>query len=168
MTRDADVRAAGPADAGAVWAILSEAAGWQVALGTPLWLDGELDEGDTAAQVAAGRVLVAEVGGEPAGTIRFQGEDPLFWPDLPDPGAGYVHRLAVGRRFAGRGVSSALLRAAAARLRGMGRRVIRLDTPADRPRLRAVYERFGFRHHSDLRVGPYFVSRYELDTGPLP
>jgi hypothetical protein len=31
-----------------------------------------------------------------------------------------------------------------------------------RPRLRAVYERHGFRHHSDRQVGPHFVSRYEL------
>jgi hypothetical protein len=30
-------------------------------------------------------------------------------------------------------------------------------------RLRAVYERFGFRHHSDRQVGPYFVSRYEQE-----
>jgi hypothetical protein len=25
-----------------------------------------------------------------------------------------------------------------------------------------VYERCGFRHHSDRQVGRYFVSRYEL------
>jgi hypothetical protein len=32
---------------------------------------------------------------------------------------------------------------------------------ASLPKLRAVYERFGFVHHSDRQVGPYFVSRYE-------
>jgi hypothetical protein len=42
---------------------------------------------------------------------------------------------------------------------------LRLDCEASRPRLRAVYEGFGFRHHSDRQVGPYFVSRYEYALG---
>ena len=33
--------------------------------------------------------------------------------------------------------------------------------------LRAVYEHFGFKHHSDRQVGPYFVSRYEYDVTKL-
>jgi hypothetical protein len=43
-----------------------------------------------------------------------------------------------------------------------------LDCEASRPRLRAVYERFGFRHLDDRQVGPYYVSRYTLvvDSGP--
>ncbi|MEH2214010.1 MAG: hypothetical protein V7K84_25930, partial [Nostoc sp.] len=43
---------------------------------------------------------------------------------------------------------------------------LRLDCDASRPRLRAVYERFGFRHHSDKQVGAYFVSRYEYKISP--
>ena len=43
----------------------------------------------------------------------------------------------------------------------LGREYLRLDCEASRARLRAVYERFGFVHHSDRKVGPYCVARYE-------
>jgi hypothetical protein len=32
-----------------------------------------------------------------------------------------------------------------------------------RPKLRAVYERFGFRHHSQHRMGPSVADRFELE-----
>lgn len=47
------------------------------------------------------------------------------------------------------------------RTRSLGRRFLRLDCEASRTRLRLVYERFGFRHHSDHQAGPYFVARYQ-------
>jgi GNAT superfamily N-acetyltransferase len=73
-----------------------------------------------------------------------------------------VHRLAVRRAFAGQGVSVALLEWTVDRARTLGKRYLRLDCDADRPRLRALYERFGFRLHSYRQVGSYYVARYEL------
>jgi GNAT superfamily N-acetyltransferase len=99
--------------------------------------------------------------GEAAGVMKFQLEDPLFWPDEPRGVAAYIHRLAVRRRFAGGGLSRALMSWAVEEARRRGRRALRLDCEIDRARLRAVYERFGFRHHSDRAVGPYRVARYE-------
>ena len=87
-------------------------------------------------------------------------------PDVPQTESAFVHRLAVRRRFAGGGISSALLDWAVERARLLGRDYLRLDCEASRPRLRAFYERFGFRHHSDREVGPYYVSRYEYKVGP--
>jgi hypothetical protein len=52
------------------------------------------------------------------------------------------------------------------RTRALPRRYLRLDCEASRPRLRAFYESFGFRYHSDKHVGPYHVSRYEFDVAP--
>lgn len=77
--------------------------------------------------------------------------------------SAFVHRRAVRRRFAGGEISSTLIRWAITRTHTLGRRYLRLDCEASRPRLRAVYERFGFRFHSDKQVGPYFVARYEYD-----
>lgn len=65
-------------------------------------------------------------------------------------------------RLAGDELSAELLRWAGERAKSLGRGFLRLDYEASRPRLRAVYERCGFQHHSDREVGPYFVSRYEL------
>ena len=93
--------------------------------------------------------------------MKFQLEDTEFWPDVPQTESAFVHRLAVRRRFARRGISSALLSWAVERARSLCRDYLRLDCEASRPKLRAVYERFGFVHHSDRQVGPYFVSRYQ-------
>lgn len=160
------IRQATPRDTETVSSILSEAAEWLAQSGTPMWKGDELAPGRVADDVTNGLFYVAECDGEIAGTIKFQLEDALFWPDVSQAESAYVHRLAVRRRFAGGGVSSAMLRWAVERARALGRRYLRLDCEASRVRLRKVYEQFGFRHHSDRHVGPYFVSRYEFEIQP--
>jgi hypothetical protein len=88
----------------------------------------------------------------------------LFWPDVPQEESAFVHRLAIKRRFAGGEVSSALLLWAIARTDALGRRYLRLDCDVSRLRLRALFERMGFRFHSNKQVGPYYVARYEYDV----
>jgi GNAT superfamily N-acetyltransferase len=152
-------------ESASVASILRESADWLTQSGMPLWRDSELETGRIAADVGAGLFFLAEKCGEAAGTVKFQLEDAIFWPDVPGPDAAYVHRLAVRRRYAGTGLSTAILSWAVARTRELGRHYLRLDTDAARPRLRAVYERFGFVHHSDRQAGVYFVARYEYDLG---
>ena len=159
-----EIRQAMPPDAEVVADILSEAARWLEQSGASMWKARELDPALVAADVGAGLFFLAERSGEAAGTVKFQLEDPIFWPDAPQHDAAYVHRLAVRRRFSGTGLSSALLRWAVERTRGLRRRYLRLDCEASRPRLRAFYESFGFRYHSDRHVEPYHVSRYEFDV----
>jgi GNAT superfamily N-acetyltransferase len=162
------IRQAAPEDADVVAGILTEAAQWLEREGMPLWREAELTPKAIAAEVAAGLFFLAESSGDPAGTVRFQLEDPFIWPDAPRLDAAYVHRLAVRRRYAGTGLSSAILSWAVAHTRELGRRILRLDCEASRPRLRWIYESFGFVHHSDHHAGPYFVSRYEFDATRLP
>ncbi len=158
-----EIRQATPADVPVAVSILTEAAEWLERQGMGMWRDDELHPGRIARDVADGLFYLAWAD-EPVGTIKFQLSDEEFWPDMPTGDAAYVHRLAVRRAWAGRGVSAALLRWAAERTAALGRRFVRLDCEASRAPLRALYERAGFRHHSDRSVGPYFVSRYELDV----
>ncbi|HXB01499.1 MAG TPA: GNAT family N-acetyltransferase [Opitutaceae bacterium] len=161
------VRQAMPQDTKVVSDILREATRWLEQAGMPMWQDGELSSSRITTDVDAGLFFVAESDGEVAGTMKFQLQDLLFWPDVPQEQSAFIHRLAVKRRFAGGHVSSALLQWAVLRTRSLGRSFLRLDCEASRPRLRAVYERFGFRHHSNKQVEPYFVSRYEYDVTKL-
>lgn len=149
----------------AIAGLLEEAEAWLRQRGIPMWSPEELSPRALARAVAAGMHFVAEVDGEFAGTLRFQLRDPEFWPDLADGDGAFVHRLAVRRRFAGKGVGEALLDWAAHRAADLGREYLRLDCDSDRPRLRAFYERNGFRHHSDRQVGPHHVARYERLVG---
>ena len=157
------IREATVDDTPAVVETLTEAANWVEQLdGTTMWVEGELEEHRVGSEVEAGLFVVAELDGCIIGAIRFQLEDRLFWPDLDGRDSAFVHRLAVRRAYAGRGISTALLQWAVDRARSLGKQYLRLDCDAERSRLRALYERFGFRLHSFRQVGAYYVSRYEL------
>jgi len=131
-----------------------------------MWEEGELTPDRIVREVGAGQFFIASIGDVPAGAIRFQLEDTLFWPDLPHDGSAFVHRLVVRRPFKGHGVSTALLQWAVDHARALGRSTLRLDCDESRPKLRALYEAFGFTFHSFRQVGPYYVARYEIPTGP--
>jgi GNAT superfamily N-acetyltransferase len=161
------VRKALPRDLEGVVGILAEAARWLEARGSPMWQTDELSPSQIAADIEAGLVFVGESGDGLSSTVKFQLEDSQFWPDIPPGQSAYLHRLAMRRKYAGTGVSLALLNWAARRTRDLGRPFLRLDCEASRPRLRALYERFGFVHHSDRQVGPYFVSRFEFEVSKL-
>jgi GNAT superfamily N-acetyltransferase len=157
-----EIRQARASDARVVEEILLEASAWVDAMGVVMWEEGELDAACIAAEIDAGQFFIADVDGDPAGVIRFQLEDRLFWPDLPSPNeSAFVHRLAVRRRYKGQGVSDALLAWSVDRARGLSKRHLRLDCDESRPKLRALYERLGFRLHSFRQVGAYYVARYE-------
>jgi len=166
-------RQASPADTDTIHRLLLEASEWVDALPPPsraetgeprtrMWEAGELQRDAVEREVSAGQFYVAEVGGRTAGAIRFQTEDLLFWPDIPQHDSAFVHRLVVSRAFKGAGVSTALLQWAADRARTLGRAWLRLDCDNNRPRLKALYERCGFQLHSCRQVGPYYVARYQL------
>ena len=158
------IRQATAADVAIVDQMIREAAAWVDALGVVMWDDGELDADRIRTEVAGGMFFLAVIGGEVAGAIRFQLEDPLFWPDRPQGEAAFVHRLVARRAFKGRGVARALLEWAKGHARAHGRRLLRLDCDANRPKLHALYESCGFTLHSYRTVGPYYVRRYEIDT----
>ena len=155
------IRQATPNDAQIVADVLIEAARWLEQRGMPLWREDELSAPRIVADIDAGQFFLAERGGKAAGVVKFQLEDELFWPDVPPNESAFVHRLAVRRAFAGGDVSKALLEWAVERARSLNRRFVRLDCDASRTKLKALYEGFGFVHHSDRQVGPYFVSRYQ-------
>jgi GNAT superfamily N-acetyltransferase len=155
------IRQATGTDAPLVEEMLLEAARWVDALGVVMWEEGELVREHIEADVAAGQCFIADADGTPAGIIRFQLEDTLFWPDIPQHDSAFVHRLVVRRRYKGQGISTALLTWAVGHARALGRKYLRLDCDADRIKLRALYEGFGFRFHSFRQVTSYYVARYE-------
>jgi len=161
MTSEISIRQAHAEDVATVRDILREAADWLRASGRELWREDELTESLVATDIASGTVFLAFVDGEPAATLRFQLSDEVFWPDVPADESTFVHRLAVRRLYAGGSLSTALLQWAVDRTATLGRGFLRLDCDHSRARLRGIYERFGFRWHSDRRAGPFHVARYE-------
>jgi GNAT superfamily N-acetyltransferase len=161
------VRQAQAVDATVVQDMLEEAAKWVAALGEIMWEAGEAGElapGRVDEEIAAGLFFIAEMNSDPAGAVKFQLEDRLFWPDLSQESqddSAFIHRLVVSRRYKGLGISTALMQWAVSRASALGKRHLRLDCDASRPKLRRLYEGFGFEFHSFRQVGAYYVARYE-------
>lgn len=156
-----EIQQAQLADAPVIADILKEAAAWAERVHERLWLESELEPEEIAADVRAGQYFLAAHRETPVGTLRYQLEDALFWPDAAEGEAAYVHRLAVRRRWAGQGVAAQMLHWAARRAVIDGRALLRLDTDITRPKLRALYTACGFEEHSERQVGPYHVMRYQ-------
>jgi RimJ/RimL family protein N-acetyltransferase len=154
---------ASPAEAGIVSAILTEAAEWLAARGQPLWKDGELAPGVVGSDVAGGLFYLVWIGNDVAAVFKMQDEDLLFWPDLPQGEAIYLHRIAVRRQYAGGKMLDTIIAFARQATVTKGRRFLRLDCEASRPKLCAVYEKRGFVKHSERQVGPYVVARYQQE-----
>ena len=158
------IRRASPAEAGIVSAILTEAAQWLAERGEPLWKAGELSPEAITTDVADGLFHLAWIGTDAAGVFKMQDEDLLFWPDVPQREAIYLHRIAVRRRNAGGKVVDAMIDFARHATVTAGRRFLRLDCVASRTKLCTVYEKHGFVKHSERQVGPYFVARYQQEV----
>ena len=119
---DIQFRQAESGDVDVVSAVLTDAAAWLEARGMGMWRASELTPAEILEDVSEGLFFLAEHAGQPVGTMKFQLSDVLFWPDVPQDEAAFIHRVAVRREFAGGTVSSALLSFASQRTRSLGRR----------------------------------------------
>lgn len=97
--------------------------------------------------------------------MKFELEDPYFGPEVLQGTSAFVHKLAVRRGWAKKGVSTELLLSyARTQAQELGRAHLRLDCVADRQGLRNLYEGFGFALHSVVQIGSSSYARYELPT----
>ena len=79
-----------------------------------------------------------------AATFILQWKDSLYYPDVPDGTAGFIHKLAIRKAFAGQGLFTQILNFCCDRCRERGIYEIQLETDATRPVLMQFYERHGF------------------------
>ena len=165
MAQALDIRFARAADASLVSSILVEAATWTASLGLPLWSIEQLSAEAITPGVVAGSFILASVETEGVGTARLTQDDPECWPDAVAGVAVYVHRVAIRRAWAGRGLAGVMLAWCDRHAERLGCGLVRLDCDARRPKLRALYEGLGFQYHSERHVGRHTVARYERKVG---
>jgi GNAT superfamily N-acetyltransferase len=155
-----NVRRARQGDATTVAALLDEATVWVNELGFSQWpLPFPADE--LAAAIERGEVYLVEAEeGEAVATVTLLEDDPIYWPGSP-PDALYVHKFAVRRDHAGRGIGAAIIEWANAEAAEAGRDFLRLDCVGDNPGIRDYYESLGFEHRGDLQMNGEPMSLYE-------
>lgn len=157
-----NIQEACPSDVPMIASVLQEAARWLVGEGKALWSPAEFDHERVLRDTSAGLFHVAREGDQLAGVMKFELEDAYFWPEVVPGTSAFVHKLAVRRAWAKKGVSTELLSYAQARARHLARAYLRLDCVADRKGLRNLYEQFGFVLHSVVQKGALSFARYEL------
>jgi GNAT superfamily N-acetyltransferase len=153
---------ANPNQVAEVSEILQEVAVWLENKGIKMWEANELAPEDIENQVKNGMFWLAKIENEFAGCIRFQTVDAEYWDDVPHTDSAFVHRVAVKRKFAGKGVAIAMLDWAKSKAELLNKRYLRLDCD-QREKLVKFYESQGFKFHSEKIRTPYTVNRYEFE-----
>ncbi len=135
------------------------------ARGMALWDPEEFSEDSILPHIRDGLYHLGFEGDEAVGVFRLQPRDPVFWPEMPDGTSAYLHKLAVLPARQGQRFAPMLLHHAVDLTRTRGLDFLRLDCVEGRPSLRAVYENFGFRHHSQKLLGAQVFERFEFNVG---
>ncbi len=124
--------------------VLREVGQWLVDNGQEMWELETLTPGNLFDKYTQGNCYVMYSGDTPAGTFILQWEDPLYYADVPPGTAGFIHKVAVRRQFAGQGLFQPMLDFCKQRCVERGIREIQLETDVTRPALMRFYERNGF------------------------
>lgn len=132
------------ADAEAILRLRDDLAVRMVRDGVEQWVPGEMPLAWVEECVRQGWIYVASRDERLIGSVTIAWRDPLVWGESEEP-AGYVHMLMVDPAFGGHGLGSWLLEWSEERIARSGRQLVRLDCAVGNSRLRAFYERAGYR-----------------------
>ncbi|MFJ4850724.1 GNAT family N-acetyltransferase [Streptomyces sp. NPDC088733] len=139
------IRPGRPDELATVEALLREASAWLASRNIDQWQFPPHRDRITAA-LELGSCFLAFTDGQPVATVQVDDfADPEFWTIDDAPGdALYVHRMAVRRTVAGKGVGAELLDWAAEYATTRGKSWLRLDAWKDNEALHNYYRSTGF------------------------
>jgi GNAT superfamily N-acetyltransferase len=133
-----------------------------------LWSLAEVSESAVSPHIRDGLYHLGMDGAEVIGVFRLEMRDPTFWPEIPDGTSAYLHKLAVLPERQGQNLAHILLQHAVGLTKARGMSFLRLDCMGGRPKLRSVYEQFGFQHHSQILLRGQTFDRYEFPVEVFP
>ncbi len=126
-------------------AIVREVGQWLADSGRELWQVDTLTPENLFDEYTQGNCYVMYADAVPAATFILQWKDPLYFADVPDNTAGFIHKLAIRRAFAGQNLFVPMLNFCREECLKRNIHQIQLETDATRPPLMRFYERHGFQ-----------------------
>lgn len=143
--------------------ILTDVVQWFDARGEPTWTEEQVSVDGLEASYTIEELFVAHYQNRPIGCMFLQESDSYHWPEIRDDSSLFLRKLAVLREFKGKGVAHQMMRWAADYAQRQGKSWVRLDCHGGRPKLRQVYESFGFSLVDRGPIGDFEdEARYEL------
>lgn len=144
--------------------ILMEAALWLKSSGKEMWSVGQLSIEKLLKHNRMEEMFIGYVNNEAAAAMIVQEKDVVFWPDANNSDFLFLHKLAVRRKYAGKGCAKEMVDWAKSRARSLHKRALRLDCAADRPELCEFYERSGFQKVNEIVLfNKYPTAFYEFE-----
>jgi GNAT superfamily N-acetyltransferase len=145
--------------------IMIEAAQWLIDTNKPMWDVEEFTPEHY--QNTDGHFVVMWRGDESVATAILSFEDKFFWPYIAANTSGFIHKLAVKRKYAGSGYSKKLIEHIVQICKSRGINALRLDCDPHREGLCAFYEQVGFmlketKSLHTKRLGTIDLAYYEL------
>lgn len=143
--------------------VLREVAGWCEDTGKNMWRIDTLTKEILMKGLSEDNFYVGKVGNDIVSSMILQWHDPIFWPEIKQNEAGFIHKLCVKSEHSGMGIAKLMIEHAIAECKRKGIRTLRLDTGWDRQKLHALYERIGFRKAGKKTIGEMDYALYEMD-----
>ncbi len=125
--------------------ILREVGQWLADNQLTMWALDTLTPDNLFDEYTQGNCYVLYADDTPAATFILQWTDPLYYPDVPAATAGFIHKVAIRRAFAGQDLFVPILNFCQQRCLARNVYEIQLETDATRPALLRFYERHGFQ-----------------------
>ena len=125
-------------------AILRQVGQWLIDNDQTLWQLDNLIANKLFDEYTLGNCYVMYADQLPAATFILQWKDPLYYADVPDNTAGFIHKVAIRRAFAGQGLFAPMLDFCQKQCLARNIHQLQLETDATRPSLMRFYERHGF------------------------
>lgn len=143
--------------------ILKEAANWCKDSGMAIWRDEELDWDMLSKLYRYDEFYLGYLNDEAVAVMALQEYDKVYWPLIPKGESLILHKLAVKRSAAGKGISLKMIDFAKERTKSLGIKTLRLDTLKDRVKLREIYEREGFELVKEIIMNDMEFSLYKYE-----
>ena len=147
--------------------IMTEAAQWLIDTGEPMWSLDELSR-NALRNPPHEFIVMYDADGNSISTLLLSYEDKFFYPEIPPNTSGFIHKLAIRRKYAGKGLAKILIDYVKSVCKEKGIESIRLDCDPHRNKLCAFYESLGFgmteiKRMNTRRMGEIDVALYKLD-----
>lgn len=125
--------------------ILREVGQWLTEAKQEMWQLDTLSPDHLFDEYTQGNCYVMYADQVPAATFILQWKDPLYYADVPENTAGFIHKVAIRRQFAGQGFFAPMLDFCINECLKRHIHQIQLETDATRPSLLRFYEQYGFQ-----------------------
>ena len=143
--------------------ILREVGQWLVDNNQEMWDIDTLTADNLIDEHTRGNCYVLYADEQPAAAFILQWADPLYYADVPPNTAGFIHKVAIRRAFAGQNLFGPMLDFCRHQCVARGIHEIQLETDATRPALLLFYERYSFRptyQRTIQEFGQSFLCQY--------